>query len=56
MIAIDTHRSALERVAHAVLPARHAAEKWGTFTNYARRVQAIEPAVEPAEPTEIGCG
>lgn len=48
VIAIDTHRSALERVAHAVLPARHAAEKWGTFTNHARRVQAIEPAVEPA--------
>jgi NADH-quinone oxidoreductase subunit G len=48
VILIDSHRSPLERVADAVLPARHAAEKWGTFTNHARRVQAIVPAVEPA--------
>ena len=48
VILIDTHRSELESVAHAVLPARHAAEKWGTYTNHAGRVQRTEPAVEPA--------
>jgi NADH-quinone oxidoreductase subunit G len=48
VIVLDTHRSALERVAHVVLPARHAAEKHGTLTNHAGRVQRVEPAVEPA--------
>jgi NADH-quinone oxidoreductase subunit G len=48
LILIDTHHSALERVAHVVLPARVAAEKLGTLTNHAGRVQRVEPAVEPA--------
>jgi NADH-quinone oxidoreductase subunit G len=48
LILLDTHRSALERVAHVVLPARVAAEKLGTLTNHAGRVQKVEPAVEPA--------
>jgi NADH-quinone oxidoreductase subunit G len=48
VILLDTHRSALERVAHVVLPVRHAAEKSGTFTNHAGRVQRFEAAVEPA--------
>jgi NADH-quinone oxidoreductase subunit G len=48
IIAIDTHRSALERLAHVVLPARHAAEKLGTLTNHQGRVQRVVPAVEPA--------
>jgi NADH-quinone oxidoreductase subunit G len=48
LILIDTHHSALERVAHVVLPARVAAEKLGTLTNHAGRVQRIVPAVEPA--------
>jgi NADH-quinone oxidoreductase subunit G len=48
VILLDTHHSALERVAHVVLPARVAAEKLGTLTNHAGRVQRVEPAVEPA--------
>ena len=30
-----------------LLPARVAAEKWGTLTNHAGRVQRVQPAVEP---------
>ena len=45
---LDTHRSALESVAHVVFPTRVAAEKHGTLTNHAGRVQAVQPAVEPA--------
>jgi predicted molibdopterin-dependent oxidoreductase YjgC len=48
LILLDTHHSALERAAHVVLPARVAAEKLGTLTNHAGRVQRVEPAVEPA--------
>jgi NADH-quinone oxidoreductase subunit G len=48
LILLDSHHSALERVAHVVLPARVAAEKHGTLTNHAGRVQRVEPAVEPA--------
>jgi NADH-quinone oxidoreductase subunit G len=48
VILLDSHHSALERVAHVVLPARVAAEKLGTLTNHAGRVQRVEPAVEPA--------
>jgi len=47
LILLDSHHSALERVAHVVLPARVAAEKLGTLTNHAGRVQAVTPAVEP---------
>jgi NADH-quinone oxidoreductase subunit G len=48
VVVIDTHHSELERVADVVLPARHAAEKLGTFTNCDGRVQRVCPAVEPA--------
>jgi NADH-quinone oxidoreductase subunit G len=48
LILLDSHHSALERVAHVVLPALVAAEKLGTLTNHAGRVQKVEPAVEPA--------
>jgi NADH-quinone oxidoreductase subunit G len=48
LIAIDSHVSELERVAHVLLPSRVAAEKWGTLTNHAGRVQRVRPAVEPA--------
>jgi NADH-quinone oxidoreductase subunit G len=48
VVLMDTHHSDLERVAHVVLPARHAAEKLGTLTNFAGRVQRVQPAVEPA--------
>jgi len=48
VIAIDTHHSDLERAASVVFPARHAAEKLGTFTNCDGRVQRVQPALEPA--------
>ncbi|HEY8153870.1 MAG TPA: 2Fe-2S iron-sulfur cluster-binding protein [Myxococcota bacterium] len=48
LIVLDTHRSELESVAHVVLPVRVAAEKHGTLTNHAGRVQAVQPAVEPS--------
>jgi NADH-quinone oxidoreductase subunit G len=48
VIVLDTHHSPLERVAHVVLPVRHAAEKSGTLTNHEGRVQRVVPAVEPA--------
>ncbi len=47
VILIDTHHSELERVADVVFPARHAAEKLGTLTNHAGRVQRVQPALEP---------
>ena len=47
VILLDTHHSPLERAAHVVFPARVAAEKLGTLTNHAGRVQRVEPAVEP---------
>jgi NADH dehydrogenase/NADH:ubiquinone oxidoreductase subunit G len=47
LILLDSHHSALERIAHVVLPARVAAEKLGTLTNHQGRVQRVEPAVEP---------
>jgi NADH-quinone oxidoreductase subunit G len=48
VIALDTHASDLQRVAHVLFPTRVAAEKHGTLTNHAGRVQRVEPAVEPA--------
>jgi NADH-quinone oxidoreductase subunit G len=48
LIVLDTHQSALQGVAHVVFPVRHAAEKLGTLTNYAGRVQRVRPALEPA--------
>jgi NADH-quinone oxidoreductase subunit G len=48
VIVLDTHASALQRVAHVMLPVRHAAEKHGTLVNANRRVQRVAPAVEPA--------
>jgi NADH-quinone oxidoreductase subunit G len=48
VIALDSHDSDLQRVAHVLFPTRVAAEKHGTLTNHAGRVQRVEPAVEPA--------
>lgn len=48
VILIDTHPSELGHIAHVVLPARCAAEKDGTVTNFAGRVQRVRRAVEPA--------
>jgi predicted molibdopterin-dependent oxidoreductase YjgC len=47
VVAFDTHRSALERVAHVVFPVRHAAEKDASYTNAAGVVQATRRAVNP---------
>lgn len=48
VIVLDTHVSALERVAHVILPVRHAAEKDATYVNHAGRVQRSWPVVEPS--------
>jgi NADH-quinone oxidoreductase subunit G len=48
LVVLDTQQSALLRAAHVVIPVRHAAEKHGTLTNAAGRVQRVRPAVEPA--------
>ena len=47
-ILLDRDASALERAAAVVFAARHTAEKLGTLTNHAGRVQRVEPALEPA--------
>jgi NADH-quinone oxidoreductase subunit F len=47
LILLDTHVSSLVERASVVLPARYFAEKEGTFTNHARRVQRLRPIVEP---------
>jgi predicted molibdopterin-dependent oxidoreductase YjgC len=48
LVVLDTHQSALLRVADVLVPVRHAAEKHATLTNHAGRVQRVQPAVEPA--------
>lgn len=48
VIVLDTHASEMQRVAHVIVPVRHAAEKLGSFVNAARRVQRVVPAVESA--------
>jgi len=48
LVVLDSHASDLQRVAHVLFPTRVAAEKHGTLTNHAGRVQKVEPAVEPA--------
>jgi NADH-quinone oxidoreductase subunit G len=48
VIALDLHQSELQRVAHVVFPTLHAAEKHGTLTNFAGRVQRVAPVVTPA--------
>jgi predicted molibdopterin-dependent oxidoreductase YjgC len=48
IVLLDTHRSHLETLAHVLLPARVAAEKDGSLTNSAGRVQRVRPAVEPS--------
>jgi predicted molibdopterin-dependent oxidoreductase YjgC len=47
MILIDTHESPLAKRAQVQLPAAHCAEKEGTFTNHANRVQRFRPIVDP---------
>jgi NADH-quinone oxidoreductase subunit G len=48
IVALDSHASDLQRVAHVLFPTRVAAEKHGTLTNHAGHVQKVQPAVEPA--------
>ena len=47
LIVVDTNRSALTDVATVVLPGLVWAEKDGSFTNHAGRVQRIRQAMEP---------
>ncbi len=47
VVAFDTHRSPVERVAHVVFPVRHAAEKDASYTNSAGIVQPVQRAVVP---------
>jgi len=47
-VLLDVYQSSLVKLAHVALPLRHAAEKSGTLTNAAGRVQRVVPAVEPA--------
>ncbi|MBW2281417.1 MAG: molybdopterin-dependent oxidoreductase, partial [Deltaproteobacteria bacterium] len=47
VILIDTHDSALASRAMVALPARTFAERAGTFTNHAKRVQRFLPFLEP---------
>jgi NADH-quinone oxidoreductase subunit G len=47
VILLDTNHSDLERVAHVIFPTRYAAEKSGSLTNHAGRVQRTLQAVEP---------
>jgi NADH-quinone oxidoreductase subunit G len=47
VIGLDAQQSPLQRAAHVMIPVRHAAEKHGTLTNHAGRVQRVRPAVEP---------
>lgn len=48
VLLADSHRSELERVAQVVFATRVVAEKHGTLTNHAGRVQRVVPAVEPS--------
>ncbi len=47
LILIDTHESPLLQAAEVAVPSRSFAEKLGTFTNSARRVQRFQPMLEP---------
>ena len=48
LVLLDAYQSPLVKLAHVALPVRHVAEKNGTLTNVAGRVQRVVPAVEPA--------
>ncbi len=47
VILLDLRQSELVKVATVTFPTRHAAERDGTLTNHAGRVQRVRPAVEP---------
>jgi len=49
LIVQDVRRSPLAEHAHVVLPSLTFAEKTGTFTNHAGRVQRVHQAIAPAE-------
>jgi NADH-quinone oxidoreductase subunit G len=44
---VGTNNGALSRAAHAVLPSASFAERGGSFTNFAGRVQRFQPAFPP---------
>ena len=47
VIVLDTHCSAMDRVADVVFPVRHAVEKDANYTNSAGRVQRVHQGVIP---------
>jgi NADH-quinone oxidoreductase subunit G len=47
LVVLDTHASRLSERASVAIPCRHTAEKAGTFTNHAGRVQRFLPVIEP---------
>jgi len=47
LVLLDVYQSQLVKLAHVALPVRHVAERDGTLTNVAGRVQRVMPAVEP---------
>ena len=49
IVQIGTHEGPWSAIADAILPACTRAEKAGTFTNKAGRVQRIQPALRPPE-------
>jgi NADH-quinone oxidoreductase subunit G len=47
IVHVGTNNGTLSRAAHAVLPSASFAERGGTFTNFAGRVQRFQPAFPP---------
>ena len=47
LVVHDLFLTATAKLAHVVLPGLSFYEKEGTFTNFARRVQRLQPALEP---------
>jgi NADH-quinone oxidoreductase subunit G len=48
VVLLDSRQSTLLKAAHVAFPTRVPAEKHGTLTNHAGRVQRVQPALEPA--------
>jgi predicted molibdopterin-dependent oxidoreductase YjgC len=51
---VGTNDGAVPRAAHAVLPQASFAERGGTFTNYAGRVQRFQPGFRPRGKARAG--
>lgn len=47
LVVVDLFLTATAKLAHVVLPGQSFFEKTGTFTNFAGRVQRLQPALDP---------